>query len=155
MEDTGQIRPEEQFGAAELDARITRLREETIKRREYIINRLWAGNGGGAVTCITILGVALKDGSKIIFFVKLTTVLFLAGLIALGFGAFLSFHRITRRLEAAEQATSILDLKVDQISRPSDDAGLRFHDSEIFSALLASATFMAGVFFGVMACTLR
>jgi hypothetical protein len=100
---------QEPFGASTLIKMQRSLSEDAKSSYDKLLNRLWAGNAGGAVTTLT----ALHQPTQLIYLVPL--VFFVFGLLLLGIGAFYSLHWIRRDLRniegAQEHGGSILHLK--------------------------------------------
>jgi len=116
--------------------------------RSQILSRLWAGNAGGAVTTLSAMALLSRSGT-----LPPTTTLwplgsFILGLILLGGGAIFALVAQVPALRESEDATSIMDVKLDHIRRPSEHAGFSFNNAETVTGLLAALTFAVGVLAG-------
>jgi hypothetical protein len=120
----------------------TRL-HEARESYDKIVNRLWAGNAGGAVTVLT----ALREPLHSLYLIPL--VVFVVGLLILAVGAFVDLRFRRQELQAMEDALgqangTILSLKSALFHRPSDQVWLTWIDK------VAGVTFFIGLFAGLI-----
>jgi hypothetical protein len=120
----------------------TRL-HEARESYDKIVNRLWAGNAGGAVIVLT----ALREPLHRLYLIPL--VVFVIGLLILSVGAFLDLRFRRQELQAMEDALgqengTILSLKSAFFGRPSDQGWLTWIDKA------AVVIFFIGLFAGLI-----
>jgi hypothetical protein len=148
---TDQEEPKEPFGARELrEWRNARLADV---RREYaeVTNRLWAGNGAGAIAAISLIASATHQGVSAPAWWLASPTAFLAALAALSVGSvarLLDLGNIVRNLEKAE---GIMEVRIDAFRLGSHDAGLHWRDPRTVSAIIAAVLLVAGSGVGLAA----
>jgi len=143
--------PREAFGAKVVrDWRAARLTEA---RREYadIMNRLWAGNGAGAVVSISLVAEAAHYGRLAPFWWLASPTAFIVGLLMLCVGSIIRLWDLRRIVQDLEQAEGVLDVHVGTIRWPSHDAGLHGRDARTVCGGLAALMFVVGTVIGLVA----
>jgi hypothetical protein len=106
-----------------------------------ILDRLWAGCGGGLITAVT----ALRYPANRFFWP--CAISFALGVLLLGTGALLTLWRERKLLRALEETDDILEMRVDFVERPSAHAGLELEHPQTWTALGAAVLFLLGVVF--------
>lgn len=137
--------PDRLFGEQVVAAMHARHLAHAIEAHRQITNRLWVGNGTGALA----VGTGLSQGLGAFSAVSLG--FFVAGLISLGIGAGMHLWGLSGHIHALEDAQSVLDIPAAMIRRPSEDAGLAFSDPRTWSGVVAAGCFVIGVGFGAVA----
>jgi len=140
--------PAEPFGASYLSDWRSRRLEEAKSSYNQILNRLWASNGAGAATTLTVVGVSMKDGHLPPASFLLPLSLFLLGLLMLVVGAAIALVAEARVIRNLESAESILDLRADYIKSPSEQAGLSLSSWQTRMAVGAAVALVLGVITG-------
>lgn len=136
---------QEPFGAHAVRKGLKRRFESAKNSYNQNLNRLWAGNSAGALAAVGALGSGSVSDTKLLLLALST---FLLGVFALGLGSFVSLIAELRGLRGWEEADSILDMKVGQFRRPSEEAGLRLSFQNVM-ALGSAFTFIAGTALGL------
>jgi hypothetical protein len=114
------------------------------KSYDQMTNRLWAGNAAGALAGLGALGSGKVSGIE----VSLGICMFLLGLLALGMGSAVSLAIQVLRARAWEDVESMIDLKMQHIVRPTEEAGL-VPNFQTFMVITAALTFVIGVAFAL------
>lgn len=112
-------------------------------RSEYkaIINRLWAGCGGGSIAVVT----AVRHPTDPFFWLSAGS--FGLGVALLGVGAFLTLMHHTEASRHLEDIDGILKMRSGYAERPSAQAGLSVSHPQTWTALMAAGLFIVGVLF--------
>lgn len=126
------------------DWRAVRLEEA---RREYadLMNRLWAGNGAGAVATISLIAQAGHYGTDIPSWWFWSPACFMAGLFALCVGSAIRLWDLKGIVQDLEKAKGLFDLKMDTFRTPSHHAGLHLGDPRTIAGIVASLMFVFGL----------
>lgn len=133
--------PDEPFGA-ELVRTEHKLRlEAAAARYEAIINRLWAGCGGGLIASIT----AIRHPADPFFWLSAGS--FGLGVLLLGVGALSTLIRERRVIRHLEDIDGFLQMRADYVERPSEHAGLVMSHPQSWTASMTAGLFVLGVVF--------
>jgi hypothetical protein len=142
MDDTD---PPERFGREYVEEALRRRLEDAKKSYEQAINRLWAANTAGMFAVLGAFAAGKAQGLPI--FAALSA--FVLGLLALTVGSIFSLRSQTIAIRELEEVNSLLDLKIESIRRPSDDAGLTIYNVQTIMGFLSGALFFLGASFGM------
>jgi hypothetical protein len=140
--------PAEPFGGAYLaDWRQLRLKDAKSSYNK-ILNRLWAGNSAGAAANLALIFGLLENLHAPLIWDFIPLFLFASGLTVLGVGSLIGLILETRVIQSMETTNSILDVKVDNIKRPSEHAGLSFANCQTKLAIISALVLILGVIVG-------
>ena len=117
----------------------------------FALNGLWIGNAGAAITMLGLIGGLAKDKPELVQRLLLPLSLFVLGVIVMGIGAGVSLVQqglLARRLEGID---SIMKIRMGDIKRPTEAAGLSLRDWRTISGCIAAAAFVAGCILGLLA----
>ena len=146
---SGEEEPAERFGASYLAEWRSRRLDEAKTSYDRVLNRLWVSNGASAAASLTLLASSMKGGHAPHALLLLPLSLFLIGLLLLGSGDAMTLVVEARAIRDMESAESILELKVDQIKWPSQQAGLTLSDWRTRMAVCAAVALVLGVIAGI------
>jgi hypothetical protein len=132
---------DEPFGA-ELISEMLRSRIEDA-RAQYnaIINRLWAGCGGGLIAVVT---VARKPTDT---FFWLSAGSFGLGVLLLAIGALWTLIYARKVIRHLEEIDGFLEMRTDYAERPSAGVGLKLLHPQTWTAVVAAGLLVLGVIF--------
>jgi hypothetical protein len=134
----------EPFGASALSKMLSGCLEEAKKSYEQFVNRLWAGNGAGAVVALT----AINGGKTHDFKLLLALCAFVIGIVLLGIIAMCCLIWLDRVILNLESAESILDVRMDYIRRPSGYIGFTIFRTVM--NVLSTLAFLIGTVLGLV-----
>jgi hypothetical protein len=134
--------------------------EQAVNRRlelvqsayAQIFTTLWAGNGAASLACLSFIGVAPKNGSFPHLFLW-PLWFFVLGLISMGVGTIMWLVRQREMIRPMETSTSLLDIAINSVQRPSEEKGLSLRDWRTRGAVVAAACFILGCLFGLVELT--
>ena len=133
--------PREPIGAdMVVEMRKSRL-EAVVAQYSAIVNRLWAGCGGGLIASVT----AIRHPSDLFFWLSAGS--FGLGVLLLGIGAILTLLHDNRVIRHLEDIDGILKMRMDYMERPSAQAGLSVSHPQTWTALMAAGLFVLGILF--------
>jgi hypothetical protein len=132
---------QEPFGAQHVRSLRRSQLETSAAQFNAVVNRLWAGCGGGLIAAVT----AVRQPSDLFFWLSAGS--FGLGVILLGFGALLTLLRERRVLLHLEDIDEVLQMKVGYAVRPSARAGLTILHPQAWTATMAAGLFVFGVLF--------
>ena len=113
------------------------------------LSGLWLGNAGAAIAMLGLIGGIAKDRPDIVQRLLWPLSLFVLGLIALGIGAGASLIQQGALARRMEEIDSILNVRMQDIKRPTEMAGLSFRDWRTITGCLAAILFVAGCLLGL------
>jgi len=123
--------------------------EQAKRAYGQAITSLWIGNAGAAIATLSFIG-ASEHGGSFPHALLIPLTLFVAGLIFMGVGTIAVLVYERNRIRNMEEAESILDMKMDFILRPSEDAGLTLKDWRTRMACAAALCFILGCVTGLL-----
>jgi hypothetical protein len=132
---------DEPFGARMVHEMWKSRLEAASARYSTIVNRLWAGCGGGLIASVT----AIRHPSDPFFW--LTTGSFGLGVLLLGIGALMTLYHDGRVIRHLEEIGELLEMRSVYVERPSAQAGLSVSHPQTWTALIAAGLFVLGVLF--------
>jgi len=133
--------PPEPFGANVVHEMHRARLEEARSEYRVIINRLWAGCGGGLIAIVT----AVRQPTDPFFWLAAGS--FGLGIVLLAAGAFLTLMRHTAVSRHVEDIDGILKMRAGYAERPSTQAGLSVSHPQTWTALIAAGLFVLGILF--------
>lgn len=129
----------EPFGA-ELVRSLRRSGLETAAAQyNALVNRLWAGCGGGLIAAVT----AIRQPADAFFWLSAGS--FGLAVVLLGIGALLTLLRERKVLAHLEEIDGFLQMRVGYQERPSARAAISILHPQTWTALLAAGLFVVGV----------
>ncbi|WP_156922070.1 hypothetical protein [Azorhizobium doebereinerae] len=134
------------FGQEALREAIQNRINETSLAYENFISRLWAGHGAGATL---VAGLLLKKGNLDTLYM-IAFILFMLGLITLSSysGYFIIYN--SKYIRENELKSSIIDVKMDYIERPSTRAGLSIYAPKTITTALSAILFVFALIFCIL-----
>ena len=143
--------PQRPFGARALED--WRGRRLTQARTEYsdFMNRLWAGNGAGAIASVSLIADAAHHGKVAPIWWLASPTAFMLGLLSLCAGSVIRLVDLRAIVRDLEDAQGIMDVHMNSIRRPSHDAGLHWADPRTVCGGLSALLFVTGVLIGLAA----
>ena len=151
MSDEREIEPSRPFGAALLDRERADLLGRVREEYAAITNRLWAGNGAGAIATITLLAGATKRGFPTPGWWLAAPTAFVLALVALSVGSAWRLLRLGGKARRLEPIDGVLEKPVTDIESGSQEAGLRWSDPRTLTGVIASVLLVVGVALGLAA----
>jgi len=115
------------------------------------VNRLWAGNGAGLISALSLLAATARDGHPVPLWWFICPGAFVVGVGALGASNVLTIRRLTKRLHSLEGTNGLMDAKIDIFSSPSEAIGVLWSDCRALLSLLAVLSLVVGVVAGLLA----
>ena len=112
------------------------------------LTSLWLGNAGAAIATLSFIGAAWHNG-KFPHALLLPLTLFVGGLISMGVGTISAIIRERTIIRNMEDANHILDIRLDYIERPSEEAGLTLQDWRTRMACASAIFFVLGCAVGL------
>ncbi len=143
---TNNLEATEPFGADDHRKARNHSVKDAEKTYDQILNRLWAGNGGGSLAVLGIVGAGKFSSAEMLPAV----VFFLLGLVFLGLGAFRHLFLMAKITYDLEETKSPLDRRADLILRPTERIGLRLYDPRMITTMLAATMFTLGAGYGLL-----
>ena len=130
---------DEPFGEAPVRRMLESRRGAAVARYEVIVNRLWAGCGGGLIASVT----ATRHPADPFFWFSAGS--FGLGVLLLGIGALMTLLRDRRVIRHLEEIDGILQMRAGLAERPSTEIGLSLSHPQTWTAIAAAGLFVLGI----------